>query len=152
MEQLSPDDFRLIQEIRIPMEAIGNAVGKAAENFTAEADKEFSAIVEKMAGSGISEVDVKKFPMRATSHFTVRSGNSPAESLSARCLRNDYFPAVCLFDRGSLEWQPEGGERASCGRSGTPCRFLKDCEAGTRRSHGRPSLSRASTTGTHNMG
>jgi DNA-binding GntR family transcriptional regulator len=59
VEQLSPDDFRLIQEIRIPMEAI--AVGKAAENFTAEADKEFSKIVEKMAGSGISEVDVRSF-------------------------------------------------------------------------------------------
>jgi DNA-binding GntR family transcriptional regulator len=59
VEQLSSDDFRLIQEIRIPMEAI--AVGKAAENFTPEADKAFSAIVEKMAGSGISEVDVKSF-------------------------------------------------------------------------------------------
>jgi DNA-binding GntR family transcriptional regulator len=57
--QLSPDDFRLIQEVRIPMEAI--AVGKAAENFTPAADAEFSAIVEKMAGSGISEVDVKSF-------------------------------------------------------------------------------------------
>lgn len=57
--QLSPDDYRLIQEVRIPMEAI--AVGKAAENFSAEADKEFTEIVEKMAGSGISEVDVKLF-------------------------------------------------------------------------------------------
>ncbi|MGC1452122.1 MAG: GntR family transcriptional regulator [Candidatus Sulfotelmatobacter sp.] len=57
--QLSPDDYRLIQEVRIPMEAI--AVGKAAENFSAEADKEFTEIVEKMAGSGISEIDVKLF-------------------------------------------------------------------------------------------
>jgi len=57
--QLSPEDFRLIQEVRIPLEAI--AVGKAAENFTPEADREFTAIVESMAGSGISEVDVKSF-------------------------------------------------------------------------------------------
>jgi DNA-binding GntR family transcriptional regulator len=57
--QLSPNDYRLIQEVRIPMEAI--AVGKAAENFTPEADKEFTAIVEKMAGSGIAEMDVKSF-------------------------------------------------------------------------------------------
>ncbi len=57
--QLSPEDFRLIQEVRIPLEAI--AVGKAAENFTPAADREFTAIVEAMAGSGISEVDVKSF-------------------------------------------------------------------------------------------
>ncbi len=57
--QLSPEDFRLIQEVRIPLEAI--AVGKAAENFTAEADREFTTIVESMAGSGITEVDVKSF-------------------------------------------------------------------------------------------
>jgi DNA-binding GntR family transcriptional regulator len=57
--QLSPEDFRLIQEVRIPLEAI--AVGKAAENFTPEADRELTAIVESMAGSGISEVDVKSF-------------------------------------------------------------------------------------------
>jgi DNA-binding GntR family transcriptional regulator len=57
--QLSPEDFRLIQEVRIPLEAI--AVGKAAENFTADADREFTAILEAMAGSGISEVDVKSF-------------------------------------------------------------------------------------------
>jgi DNA-binding GntR family transcriptional regulator len=57
--QLSPEDFRLIQEVRIPLEAI--AVGKAAEHFTPAADREFTAIVEAMAGSGISEVDVKSF-------------------------------------------------------------------------------------------
>src|ERR1700733_2774459 len=57
--QLSPEDFRLIQEVRIPLEAI--AVGKAAENFTSDADRELTAIVESMAGSGISEVDVKRF-------------------------------------------------------------------------------------------
>lgn len=57
--QLSPDDYKLIQEIRIPMEAI--AVGKAAENFTAEADREFTTIMEKMAGAGISKFDLKSF-------------------------------------------------------------------------------------------
>jgi len=57
--QLSPEDFRLIQEVRIPLEAI--AVGKAAENFTPDADRELTAIVEAMAGPGISEVDVKSF-------------------------------------------------------------------------------------------
>jgi DNA-binding GntR family transcriptional regulator len=57
--QLSPEDFRLIQEVRIPLEAI--AVGKAAENFTPVADREFTTIVQSMAGSGISEVDVKAF-------------------------------------------------------------------------------------------
>jgi hypothetical protein len=41
------------------MEAI--AVGKAAENFSAAADKEFASIVEKIAGSGINEVDVRGF-------------------------------------------------------------------------------------------
>jgi DNA-binding GntR family transcriptional regulator len=57
--QLSPEDFRLIQEVRIPLEAI--AVGKAAENFTPAADEEFTAIVRSMAGSGVSEIDVKSF-------------------------------------------------------------------------------------------
>src|ERR1035438_7691692 len=57
--QLSPEDFRLIQEVRIPLEAI--AVGKAAENFTPAADRELTAIVESMAGAGISEIDVKSF-------------------------------------------------------------------------------------------
>lgn len=57
--QLSPEDFRLIQEVRIPLEAI--AVGKAAENFSPAADREFTSIVESMAGSGISEIDVKSF-------------------------------------------------------------------------------------------
>lgn len=57
--QLSPEDYRLIQEVRIPMEAI--AIGKAAENFTSEADRELTAIVSAMASSGISQVDVKSF-------------------------------------------------------------------------------------------
>jgi DNA-binding GntR family transcriptional regulator len=57
--QLSPEDFRLIQEVRIPLEAI--AVGKAAENFTPADDEEFTAIIRSMAGSGVSEIDVKSF-------------------------------------------------------------------------------------------
>jgi DNA-binding GntR family transcriptional regulator len=57
--QLSPQDYRLIQEVRIPLEAI--AVGKAAENFTRDADKELTALVTTMASSGMTEVDVKSF-------------------------------------------------------------------------------------------
>jgi len=57
--QLSPEDYRMIQEVRIPLEAI--AIGKAAENFTPEADKEFTALVNQMASSGISEADVRNF-------------------------------------------------------------------------------------------
>jgi DNA-binding GntR family transcriptional regulator len=57
--QLHPEDYRLIQEVRIPLEAI--AVGKAAENFTPEADKELTAMVEAMASPGISKSDVQQF-------------------------------------------------------------------------------------------
>src|SRR5579862_981580 len=57
--QLSPEDYRLIQEVRIPLEAI--AVGKAAENFTEEADRELTAMVAIMASPGISKSDVQHF-------------------------------------------------------------------------------------------
>lgn len=57
--QLSPEDYRLIQEVRIPLEAI--AVGKAAENFSEEADRELTAMVEIMASPGISKSDVQHF-------------------------------------------------------------------------------------------
>jgi DNA-binding GntR family transcriptional regulator len=57
--QLSPDDYRLIQEVRIPLEAI--AVGKAAENLTSEADQELSALVSSMAGTSMTSVEVKNF-------------------------------------------------------------------------------------------
>jgi DNA-binding GntR family transcriptional regulator len=57
--QLSPDDYRLIQEVRIPLEAI--AVGKAAENLTPEAEEELTAIVNAMAGKGLDGMDVKNF-------------------------------------------------------------------------------------------
>jgi DNA-binding GntR family transcriptional regulator len=57
--QLSPEDYRLIQEVRIPLEAI--AIGKAAENLTPEAEKELTAIVNSMAGNGMDDKDVKIF-------------------------------------------------------------------------------------------
>lgn len=57
--QLSPDDYRLIQEVRIPLEAI--AVGKAAENLTPEADQELAALVTSMAGTTMTAVEVKNF-------------------------------------------------------------------------------------------
>jgi DNA-binding GntR family transcriptional regulator len=59
VSQLSPEDYRLIQEVRIPLEAI--AMGKAAENFTPAADKELTALVTGMASSGISEINVRTF-------------------------------------------------------------------------------------------
>jgi DNA-binding GntR family transcriptional regulator len=57
--QLSPQDYRLIQEVRIPLEAI--AVGAAAENFTAEADHELTERVEAMTGTGVSRNDIQLF-------------------------------------------------------------------------------------------
>lgn len=57
--QLSPRDYRLIQEVRIPLEAI--AVGKAAENFTPEADEELTRLVTTMASSNSTKMDVKHF-------------------------------------------------------------------------------------------
>jgi DNA-binding GntR family transcriptional regulator len=57
--QLSPEDYRLIQEVRIPLEAI--AIGKAAENLTPEAEEELTRLVRTMAGSGITDMDVMKF-------------------------------------------------------------------------------------------
>ncbi|HUZ93521.1 MAG TPA: GntR family transcriptional regulator [Edaphobacter sp.] len=57
--QLSPEDYRLIQEVRIPLEAI--AIGKAAENFTPEADAELTALVTAMTGTGMAATDVRHF-------------------------------------------------------------------------------------------
>lgn len=57
--QLSPEDFRLIQEVRIPLEAI--AIGRAAENLTADAENELTAIVNAMTGNGVREKDVMNF-------------------------------------------------------------------------------------------
>jgi DNA-binding GntR family transcriptional regulator len=57
--QLRAEDYRLIQEVRIPLEAI--AIGKAAENLTPEADQELTALVTEMAGSGLTDTDVRRF-------------------------------------------------------------------------------------------
>ncbi|MBS1802365.1 MAG: GntR family transcriptional regulator [Acidobacteria bacterium] len=57
--RLSPEDYRLIQEVRIPLEAI--AIGKAAENFTTEADQELTALVEAMTGTGVSKAEIQRF-------------------------------------------------------------------------------------------
>lgn len=48
--QLSPEDYRLIQEVRIPLEAI--AIGKAAENLTSAADAELGTLVTGHDGYG----------------------------------------------------------------------------------------------------
>ena len=57
--QLSPEDYRLIQEVRIPLEAI--AVGKAAENLTPEAESELSTLVASMTGTSMTAAEVKNF-------------------------------------------------------------------------------------------
>lgn len=57
--QLSPEDYRLIQEVRIPLEAI--AIGKAAEHFTPEADEELTQLVTTMASSSHTKMNVKHF-------------------------------------------------------------------------------------------
>lgn len=57
--QLSPEDYRLIQEVRIPLEAI--AIGKAAENLTPEAEAELTTLVTSMTGTGMEATDVRRF-------------------------------------------------------------------------------------------
>lgn len=56
--QLSPDDYRRILEVRIPLEAI--AIGRAAVRLTKEAEHELTNLVMAMAGTG-KEVDVRNF-------------------------------------------------------------------------------------------
>ena len=56
--QLSPDDYRRILEVRIPLEAM--AMGRAATRLTAEADRELGDLVLVMAGTG-RELDVRSF-------------------------------------------------------------------------------------------
>jgi DNA-binding GntR family transcriptional regulator len=55
---LSPDDYRQILEVRIPLEAI--AVGRAAKRLTPELEAELSAIVTAMANIE-HDSDVKSF-------------------------------------------------------------------------------------------
>lgn len=57
--QLRAEDYQLIQEVRIPLEAI--AMGKAAENLTPEAEQELTTLVTEMASSGLSGMDVRRF-------------------------------------------------------------------------------------------
>ena len=56
--QLSPDDYRRILEVRIPLEAL--AIGKAARNLTPESEDELTKLVMTMAGTG-RDIDVKNF-------------------------------------------------------------------------------------------
>ncbi len=56
--QLSPEDYRRILEVRIPLEAI--AVGRAAKRLTPQADKELTDLVMTMAGGG-RDIDVRNF-------------------------------------------------------------------------------------------
>ena len=58
--ELSPDDYRRILEVRIPLEAV--AIGRATKRLTPEAEKELTDLVMTMAGSGRdANVDVKSF-------------------------------------------------------------------------------------------
>lgn len=56
---LDSEDYRLIQEVRIPLEAI--AIGKAAANLSLEADRELTNLVSEMAGGGLNDMDVRAF-------------------------------------------------------------------------------------------
>jgi DNA-binding GntR family transcriptional regulator len=56
--ELSPDDYRRILEVRIPLEAV--AIGRAATRLTPESEKELTDIVMTMAGTG-KDLDVKNF-------------------------------------------------------------------------------------------
>lgn len=56
--QLSPEDYRLILEVRIPLEAV--AIRRAAARLTPEAEVELSNLVMTMAGTG-NELDVRSF-------------------------------------------------------------------------------------------
>jgi DNA-binding GntR family transcriptional regulator len=56
--KLSPDDYRRILEVRIPLEAV--AIGRAAKRLTPDSEKELTDLVMTMAGTG-KDVDVKSF-------------------------------------------------------------------------------------------
>ena len=56
--ELSPDDYRRILEVRIPLEAI--AIGRAARRLTDETEKELADLVKTM-GSASHDTDVKGF-------------------------------------------------------------------------------------------
>lgn len=56
--ELSPDDYRRILEVRIPLESV--AIARAAKRLTPESEKELTDIVMTMAGTG-KDIDVKNF-------------------------------------------------------------------------------------------
>ena len=56
--ELSPDDYRQILEVRIPLEAV--AIGRAAKRLTPQSEKELTDLVMTMAGTG-PDIDVKSF-------------------------------------------------------------------------------------------
>ena len=56
--ELSPDDYRRILEVRIPLEAV--AIGRAAERLSVESEKELTDLVMTMAGNGLG-VGIKDF-------------------------------------------------------------------------------------------
>lgn len=57
--QLSPSDYRLILEVRIPLEAI--AIGRAARRLTTEVEEQLTRCIMKMADTGGDEIDVQVF-------------------------------------------------------------------------------------------
>ena len=56
--ELSPDDYRRILEVRIPLEAM--AIARATRRLTPEAEKQLSAIVKSMSAT-VGDSDVKRF-------------------------------------------------------------------------------------------
>jgi len=58
VEELSPEDYRQILEVRIPLEAI--AIGRAARRLTPESENELTAITMSMATTQ-HDTDVKRF-------------------------------------------------------------------------------------------
>jgi DNA-binding GntR family transcriptional regulator len=56
--ELSPEDYRRILEVRIPLEAI--AMGRAAKRLTPEIDRELTSIVDTMAATE-KDSDIKRF-------------------------------------------------------------------------------------------
>ena len=56
--ELSPDDYRRILEVRIPLEAM--AIGRAAKRLTDESEKELTGIIKAMEDTD-GDSDVKRF-------------------------------------------------------------------------------------------
>ncbi len=56
--ELSPEDYRTILEVRIPLESV--AIGRAARRLTPECERELTELVTAMAGTG-HDTNVKQF-------------------------------------------------------------------------------------------